>query len=48
MNRQVYLRETCWRVWEVGGTVMLKVFKGICGVEPSGSTIGYFIYWKNE
>jgi hypothetical protein len=48
MYRYVYLKETSWRMWEVGGSVVLKAFKGICRVEPSGSNVGYFIYTKNE
>ena len=48
MYRYAYLKETGWRLWEVGGSVVLKAFKGIYGVEPSGSTVGYFIYAKNE
>lgn len=36
MYPYVYLKETSWRVWQVCESVVLKAFKGICGVEPSG------------
>jgi len=41
MYRYVYLNETSWHVWEVGGTVMFLAANGICGVEPLVSTVEY-------
>jgi len=46
MYRYAHLKETSWRVWEVGGTVVLIAVKAICGVEPSDSTVGYFFWGK--
>lgn len=48
MYRYVYLKESGWWGWEVGGTVVFEAGSGVCGSEPPGLTIGVFIFGENE